>query len=46
MSALASTAPFNETHWKDPAFNTLLFKAIGETDKTKAQSLWDQVGKA
>ena len=43
LQALASTAPFNETHWRDPTFNTLLFKAIGETDQTKAQSLWDQV---
>jgi peptide/nickel transport system substrate-binding protein len=43
LQALASNAPFNETHWHDPAFNTLLFKAIGEPDKAKAQTLWNQV---
>jgi peptide/nickel transport system substrate-binding protein len=43
LQALASNAPFNETHWHDPAFNTLLFKAIGATDQTKAQALWAQV---
>lgn len=43
LQALASNAPFNETHWHDPPFNTLLFKAIGESDQAKAQALWDQV---
>jgi peptide/nickel transport system substrate-binding protein len=43
LQSLASNAPFNETHWKSSSFNTLLFKAIGELDKTKAQSLWSQV---
>jgi peptide/nickel transport system substrate-binding protein len=43
LQALASNAPFNETHWKSPSFNTLLFKAIGEPDKAKAQSFWNQV---
>jgi peptide/nickel transport system substrate-binding protein len=43
LQALASDAPYNETHWKSASFNTLLFKAIGELDKTKAQSLWNQV---
>jgi len=43
LQALASNAPYNETHWKNPAFNTLLFQAIGETDETKAQDLWNQV---
>jgi peptide/nickel transport system substrate-binding protein len=43
LQALASNAPFNETHWHDPAFNKLLFKAIGETDHAKAQGLWNQL---
>lgn len=45
LQALASNAPFNETHWKSPSFNTLLFKAIGEPDKTKAQTIWSQLQK-
>jgi peptide/nickel transport system substrate-binding protein len=43
LQALTSTAPYNETHWKDARFNTLLFQAIGETDDAKAQDLWNQV---
>jgi len=43
LQALASNAPYNETHWKDAHFNTLLGQAIGETDSTKAQDLWNQV---
>ena len=43
LQSLASTAPYNETHWKSAPFNTLLFKAIGELDKAKAQSYWNQV---
>jgi peptide/nickel transport system substrate-binding protein len=43
LQALASNATYPETHWHDPAFNTLLFKAIGETDQAKAQSYWNQV---
>jgi peptide/nickel transport system substrate-binding protein len=43
LQALASNAPFNETHWHDPAFNKLLFKAIGETDHAKAQGYWNQL---
>jgi peptide/nickel transport system substrate-binding protein len=43
LQALASNAPFNETHWHDPKFNTLLFKAIGETNHSKAQGYWNQV---
>ncbi len=43
LQSLASTAPYNETHWHDPSFNTLLFKAIGELDTAKAQSYWNQV---
>lgn len=43
LQALASDAPYNETHWKNPSWNTLLFKAIGELDQAKAQSYWNQV---
>jgi peptide/nickel transport system substrate-binding protein len=43
LQALASNAPYNETHWKNPAWNTLLFKAIGELNQAKAQSYWNQV---
>jgi peptide/nickel transport system substrate-binding protein len=43
LQALASNAPYNETHWQDPSWNTLLFKAIGELDQAKAQSYWNQV---
>jgi peptide/nickel transport system substrate-binding protein len=43
LQALAADAPYNETHWKSTPFNDLLFKAIGETDETKAQDLWNQV---
>jgi peptide/nickel transport system substrate-binding protein len=43
LQALASNAPYNETHWHDPSWNALLFKAIGELDQTKAQSYWNQV---
>lgn len=45
LQALAKNAPYNETHWSDPAWNTLLFKAIGELDHAKAQTYWDQVQK-
>jgi peptide/nickel transport system substrate-binding protein len=45
LQALAKNAPYNETHWNDPSWNSLLFKAIGELDKSKAQSYWDQVQK-
>jgi peptide/nickel transport system substrate-binding protein len=43
LQALASNAPYNETHWNNKPFNDLLFQAIGETDETKAQDLWNQV---
>ena len=43
LQALAANAPYNETHWHNPAWNTLLFKAIGELDQSKAQSAWNQV---
>ena len=43
LQALATDAPYNETHWKDAAFSQKLTQAIGETDETKAQDLWNQV---
>ncbi len=43
LQALASDAPYNETHWTDAAFSQKLSQAIGETDETKAQDLWNQV---
>jgi peptide/nickel transport system substrate-binding protein len=45
LQALASNAPYNETHWHSKSWNTLLFKAIGESNKAKAQALWNQVQK-
>jgi peptide/nickel transport system substrate-binding protein len=45
LQALASNAPYNETHWKSKEWNDLLFKAIGEPNKAKAQALWNQVQK-
>jgi peptide/nickel transport system substrate-binding protein len=43
LQALASNAPYNETHWHSPSFNDLLLKAIAETDQAKAQGYWNQV---
>lgn len=43
LQALAVNAPFNETHWNSQSFNALLYKAIGETDRTKAQGYWNQL---
>jgi peptide/nickel transport system substrate-binding protein len=43
LQALTTTAPYNETHWKDANFTKLLNQAIGETDHAKAQDLWNQV---
>jgi peptide/nickel transport system substrate-binding protein len=43
LQSLASDAPYNETHFTSAAFGNVLQRAIGELDKTKAQSLWNQV---
>jgi peptide/nickel transport system substrate-binding protein len=43
LQALSAKASYPETHWHNTAWNNLLFKAIGETDQTKAQQLWNQV---
>lgn len=39
----AKGAPINETHWNSSSFNQLYYQALGETDPTKAQELWNQV---
>jgi peptide/nickel transport system substrate-binding protein len=43
LQALTKNAPYNETHWRSSSFDNLLFKAIGEPDKQKAQGYWNQV---
>jgi peptide/nickel transport system substrate-binding protein len=43
QQALASNAPYNETHWSSASWNKLLNQAIGELNEAKAQSLWNQV---
>jgi peptide/nickel transport system substrate-binding protein len=43
LQALAANAPYNETHWVSPSFNSLLYKAIGALNQTQAQAYWDQV---
>jgi len=43
LQALSAKASYPETHWHNTAWNNLLYKAIGETDQTKAQDLWNQV---
>src|SRR5439155_1313231 len=45
LQALASNAPYNETHWKSASWNASLTKAIGELDKAKAHDYWNQVQK-
>ena len=45
LGALATGAPYNETHWKSKSWNDLLNKAIAEPNKAKAQALWNQVQK-
>jgi peptide/nickel transport system substrate-binding protein len=45
LQALASDAPYNETHWKSKSWNATLAKAIAEPNKAKAQALWNQVQK-
>lgn len=36
-------SPLNETHFSDPAFDALFYKAQAETNEAKAQDLWNQV---
>ena len=40
--AYQSTAPWNESHWKDPKFDKMLSDAQAETDPAKRKTLiWD-----
>ncbi len=41
--SLLSDAPWNETHFKDPAYDKLINDAIGATDEASALDLWHQV---
>jgi peptide/nickel transport system substrate-binding protein len=43
LQALAANAPYNETHWRATGWNALLYKAIGELNRTKAQAYWNQL---
>ena len=45
LQALASDAPYNETHWHSKSWNDLLDKAIAAPTKAKAQAYWNQVQK-
>ena len=45
LQALASDAPYNETHWHSKSWNDLLKKAIAAPSKAKAQAYWNQVQK-
>jgi peptide/nickel transport system substrate-binding protein len=41
--ALLSDAVWNETHFRDKAYDKLIQSAIGATDEASAQELWNQV---
>jgi peptide/nickel transport system substrate-binding protein len=41
--ALLSDAVWNETHWRDPAFDELVRSAQGAPDEATATDLWNQV---
>ena len=41
--ALLSDAVWNETHFRDEQYDELIQDAIGATDESSAQELWDQV---
>ena len=43
LNALSRDAPYNETAWKDPAADKLLFEAIGTVDEQQAQEKWREV---
>jgi peptide/nickel transport system substrate-binding protein len=44
-SALVRTAPYNETHWKDPAFDKLVYDAIATVDEKQATEKWLEISK-
>jgi peptide/nickel transport system substrate-binding protein len=41
--ALLSDATWNETHWRDPAFDKLVRDAQGAPDQETAQELWNEI---
>lgn len=41
--SLLSDAPWNETHWRDPAYDEKIKAAISATDETTALELWHEV---
>jgi peptide/nickel transport system substrate-binding protein len=41
--SVLSDAVWNETHFRDKAYDALIQDAIGATDEATAQDLWDQV---
>jgi peptide/nickel transport system substrate-binding protein len=41
--ALFSDAVWNETHWRDPAYDDLIRQAEGELDETRATELWHEI---
>jgi peptide/nickel transport system substrate-binding protein len=41
--SLLSDAVWNETHWRDPAFDKLIKDAQGATDEQTATELWAQI---
>ena len=43
--AVAEGAPYNETHWNDPAFNALFVKARGELNAAKRAEMYDELQK-
>jgi peptide/nickel transport system substrate-binding protein len=43
--ALAPTAPFNETHWHNPQWDSLLRQAEAMTDPGKRQELYFEMQK-
>jgi len=43
LDKLFSKAPVNETHWGNPAYDKLLFDAVGETNPSSAKQKWHAV---
>jgi peptide/nickel transport system substrate-binding protein len=44
-SAFGPDAPYNETHWLDPAFDKLMAEATSATSEEQATELWSQLQK-
>jgi peptide/nickel transport system substrate-binding protein len=43
LDKLFSKAPVNETHFGNPAYDTLLFDAVGDTNPASAEQKWHAV---